>query len=490
MALHNPERDEALDDALARYWDGLLDGEVTLPDPGILDPALAETVRYVQGLAPAEPPLTARDRVWARVMENAAIPPRFVPNGLPHSRLEDDTMFSPTPMRLASALPGQETRTGVATNRARPRPWPRPLDTRARDVMAATLATAALIVLMLGASLILVRPGWLPLTPLQRMTAFFPSLSNPERLELLWSVNGRTLGDSSPLPAGSNPGANSGDVALLSAPSGIGVDALGNIWVVDGDLDQFQIFDDRGDFQALWGTAGAGEGAFQFFSTNSGGGGAYGDIAFDSAGNIYVADTGNMRIQKFSPQREFLLAWGSKGTEDGQFVTPMGIAIGQDDTVYISDEGRDDVQVFTPDGTFLSAFGGAGRGDGQFDLVSGVAVGPDGDVWVSDWGNNRIHHFDAAGTWIASWGEVGSAEGEIDNPSGVAVDSQGRVYVADQDNNRVQVFTEDGQFLSAVGGNGIDPGEFSWMTGIAAGPDDAVYVIDTDQHSIQAFQMQ
>jgi tripartite motif-containing protein 71 len=273
----------------------------------------------------------------------------------------------------------------------------------------------------------------------------------------------------------------------LVQPYGVGVDLDGNVWVAD-EQDRFQIIAPDGTYRETWGTPGAGDGQFTLFNSNAVYSRAYGDVAFDAAGNFYVADTGNTRVQKFSPDRTFLLSWGNKGTGDGQFLTPSGIAVGPDGTVYVSDEGRSDIQRFDAEGQFLGTIGEAGSEEGQFRLPAGVAVDRDGDIWVADYSNQRIQRFSADGEFRDAWGQRGSGEGEFQNPNGVAVNAEGQVFVADADNNRLQVFTADGQFLATIGSYGAKPGQFQNTLGVAAGDDGIVYV--SDRHSLQALRFQ
>jgi DNA-binding beta-propeller fold protein YncE len=63
---------------------------------------------------------------------------------------------------------------------------------------------------------------------------------------------------------------------------------------------------------------------------------------------VYVADSDNNRIQKFSSDGTFITAWGSEGTGNGQFSSPYGIAIDSAGNVYVSEEGNDRIQVFAP----------------------------------------------------------------------------------------------------------------------------------------------
>ena len=270
----------------------------------------------------------------------------------------------------------------------------------------------------------------------------------------------------------------------LVDPYGIGIDPEGNIWVSDGGNDRFQIFAPDGTFLETWGSSGAEEGQFDLRAK---GPYALGDVAFDTDGNIYVADTGNSRVQKFARDRSFLLAWGDEGKGDGQFMAPGGIAVSADGTVYVTDEGRLDVQMFAANGTLLGTIGERGGTEGQFILPAGVAVDGDGDAWVADFAHHRIERINAEGDVLATWGTFGSRAGELHSPNDVAVDRLGRVYVADTNNARLQVFARDGRFLAQIGGLGIQPGQFSNPVGVAV--DDAGTIYVSSQHRLQAFRL-
>ena len=184
------------------------------------------------------------------------------------------------------------------------------------------------------------------------------------------------------------------------------------------------------DFLAAWGSGGSGEG--QFSSPRG--------VAVDSAANVYVADSYNHRIQKFDAGGTFLAQWGSSGTGDGQFFGPWDVAVDSAGNVYVADTGNHRIQKFDAGGTFLAQWGSSGSDVGQFSSPRGVAVDGAGNVYVADSYNDRIQKFDAGGTFLARWGVYGEGEGQFSYPSGVAVDDAGNVYVADTSNHRVQKF--------------------------------------------------
>jgi DNA-binding beta-propeller fold protein YncE len=151
------------------------------------------------------------------------------------------------------------------------------------------------------------------------------------------------------------------------------------------------------------------------------------DIAVDSEGNVYAADTDNDRIQKFDPNGTFITKWGTSGSGNGQFSWPVGIAIDNSGNVYVADVGNMRLQKFDPNGTFITQWGTTGSGNGQFSWLSGVAVDNAGNVYVADYGNSRIQKFNPNGAFITKWGTYGSGNGQFIGPWGVAVDNAGNV---------------------------------------------------------------
>src|SRR5213078_4951565 len=160
-------------------------------------------------------------------------------------------------------------------------------------------------------------------------------------------------------------------------------------------------------------------------------------IATDSAGNIFVADTGNGRIEKFSPNGAFV-------TSIGQFEAPNGIAIDRAGNIYVAEIGsKHRVQKLGPDGTLVAEWAPGLYGPRR------IAIGPDDSIYLVDSGRNRIVKFGLDGQVLASWGSEGSGDGQFRGLSSVTVDPiNSKVYVADTLNSRIQVFDSNGKFLN------------------------------------------
>ena len=175
-------------------------------------------------------------------------------------------------------------------------------------------------------------------------------------------------------------------------------------------------------------------------------------IVVDPKGYVFVVDSDNDRIQKFTNNGTLVTLWGTSGSGPGQLSSPIGID--EDESkrnVYVTDLGNNRVQRFTTNGLFVSTWGSLGSGPGQFNNPGRIAVDPSGNLFVADIGNNRIQKFDAEGKLITMWGSLGSGPGQFHNPTGMTVQfPSGKVFVADTGNSRIQEFDNDGKFIRQI----------------------------------------
>jgi len=274
------------------------------------------------------------------------------------------------------------------------------------------------------------------------------------------------------------PGTAAGQFADMY---GIAIDPAGDVWVPDNDGQRIEKFTSTGQFLLGigWGVK-DGAAAFQTCTTScqmgiQGNGDGQFDAprfaATDAAGNLYVTDEGNNRVEKFNSAGAFLGKFGSTGTGAGQFTNADGIAVSPGGDVYVVDSGIDRIDRFTANGQFVSAFGwgvlnGAaalqtctttcqagipGNGDGQLDTATDLDFGPNGQLYVNDRNNNRVQRFSADGAFLGKFGSTGSGPGQFGSPSGVGTAPDGSVYVGDNSNHRIAKFDANGNFLLAFG---------------------------------------
>jgi len=256
----------------------------------------------------------------------------------------------------------------------------------------------------------------------------------------------------------------------FAVTDGVAVDPnTSDVYVTDDDNDRVEKFDSSGNFISQFGSTGEDAGDFEEPSgvaVNPTTGDVYVvDRAnsrvdeFDSSGAFIEAWGWSVQygIADFGICTDDFCLTGNAGPGAGQFNGPDGVAIDPSSgEVYVADTGNNRVEEFDSDGTYIGQFGTTGSGDGQFSAPEGVAVDPNtNDVYVADTGNDRVEEFDSDGTYIGQFGSSGSGDAQFNNPEGVAVDpSTSDVYVVDAFNNRVEKFGETGPLtLSNVPSN-------------------------------------
>lgn len=260
--------------------------------------------------------------------------------------------------------------------------------------------------------------------------------------------------------------------ARLHSPSGVVIDDLGNVFIADTQNNRIREILANGTMTTFAGTGQAGSGDGQGsamlaqFSAPSG-------VAIDSMRDIYVADSGNNRVCKITPG-------GTLSVVASQLANPRAVAVDSNGTLYIADTGNDRVVELTASGATtmvsgLSSPAGVAvdssgtlyiseskriskiaTGGGVVTTVqdglnspSGLAILPSGNLVVAETGNQRVLLISqGAATPIAGTGAVGfSGDGgpallaELNTPEGVALDGPGNIWIADSANNRMRMLT-------------------------------------------------
>lgn len=166
--------------------------------------------------------------------------------------------------------------------------------------------------------------------------------------------------------------------------------------------------------------------------------------------------------------------WGQKGTGEGEFDCPGGIAIGSDGSVFVADQTNHRVQVFDRSGKFLRQWGVYGNDPGQFggkanrnSRVGGpqfLVVDADGNVWTTEGANCRVQKFTPDGKTLLAWGTSDDAPGGFGGgftglvdrksimrgPIALCFDKERRLWISAV-SGRVQQFEQDGSFVRRTG---------------------------------------
>jgi uncharacterized protein (TIGR03663 family) len=207
---------------------------------------------------------------------------------------------------------------------------------------------------------------------------------------------------------------------------------------------------------------------------------------------VYVADTWNHRIQKFTSKGEFINSWGYFGQVDDPFAFwgPRDIAIDSEGNVFVSNTGNKRINVFSPKGEFLNQFGSVGFALGQFDEPVGIAIDSvSGLVFIADTWNQRIQSFqmDSLDNYIpaSNWDISGWYGQALDNKPYLAIGPDGNLYVTDPELSRVLVFRTDGEFIHYFGD--FEIGNLGIPIGITSDGDNGIWISDSKNNRLLHF---
>jgi len=222
-------------------------------------------------------------------------------------------------------------------------------------------------------------------------------------------------------------------------------------------------------------------------------------IAVGPDGSVYVTDTWNFRVQKFTASGDFIKMWTSYPLEnlDTPFYGPRGIAIDSQGRVFVTDTGNKRVVVFDADGNFITQFGGAGFEPGQFDEPVGIAVDKNGMVYVADTWNQRIQTFQLQElengglefTPFRQWDVYGWFGQAPDNKPFIAVNDEMHVFITDPKGYRVIEFDPNGTVIRTWGEYGNSLTGFGLASGVSIDAEGHVWVTDSGFNRLMRFKL-
>lgn len=272
-------------------------------------------------------------------------------------------------------------------------------------------------------------------------------------------------------------------------PRDIEIAADGSLYVVDTDNHRIQHLSADGNVLHVWGSYGdvsLGVAPPGTFNQPWG-------IGLASDGTVYVADTWNHRIQKFSAEGEFITMWGyfGQGEAPQAFWGPRDVAVDEKGRVFVTDTGNKRVVIFDAEGNYITQFGGAGYGPGQLDEPVGIAIDLLGRIYIADTWNRRIQVFveseENVFVSIAVWDLVAWFGQSLDNKPYLDVDHLGNVFAADPEGYRIMQFTIDGQAVRFWGEFGTGLHQFGMPASVAVDAQGGVWVVDSGNHRLMHF---
>ena len=217
-------------------------------------------------------------------------------------------------------------------------------------------------------------------------------------------------------------------------PIKLALDAAGNVYVLDPGYAQVQKFSPSGEKFGDWQLAEGIIAVDQDFPTG---------LAIFEDDFLYISGGYNDQVHQFNlADGAHIRSWGGTGSDPGEFIYPFDVAVDPAGDVYVADDGNARIQKFDASGDFLAAW--EEPVPGQFENMTAIKADPQGNLYVLDGVARRVQAFSAEGAFISEWQGLALApEEQPHSPRGLAVDADGNLYLADTHNQRIQVLSPE-----------------------------------------------
>lgn len=270
----------------------------------------------------------------------------------------------------------------------------------------------------------------------------------------------------------------------FTAPKPLAVDNEGNIYTA-GKAFEFSKFTADGKYVSIVGVKGKEAGQWNYPK----------GIATAKNGDVYLADSYNVRLMVYDKNGKLLKEFGEQGDAVHQLSDIGPCSVDADGNFYVADEGAiPGIKKFGPDGKFVSLFAPqVEEGTPGIKVLSWSAIDDElGRLYAGDDGEGDIDVFDLkTGKYLFSFGGHGLEEGQFsEDLSGIAVGPYNLVFVADESDGTIQVYTPEGKFVTQWGKAGIYDGEMAAVEGIGYDPkNNRIVIADEGNFRIQSFAL-
>ncbi len=265
-------------------------------------------------------------------------------------------------------------------------------------------------------------------------------------------------------------GENGSGEGQLGVAYGLAISG-GNLYVAEGANSRVQEFSSTGEYIRAFDPKGSGNGESNVPSA----------IATEPiSGDLYVSEAGSDIVQVFSAEGTYITSFGSPGSGAGQLSDPRGLAMNSSGTVYVADSGNRRIEEWAPGlpPTYTQSLTHYESPKASFSEPDAEAVDPSGNIWVTESGQDRVLEFNASSTLIGQLGSEGSGQVQFKGIGGIAANSNGDVYVTDSGNARVQELGPSGEYIRSFGSNALHGGQLLDPTAIAIDGSGNVWVLN------------
>jgi sugar lactone lactonase YvrE len=264
-------------------------------------------------------------------------------------------------------------------------------------------------------------------------------------------------------------------------PSDVAVGKDHLIYVLDGVNNRVVVFDEEGAFRFTFGGKGEGKGLFK---TPVG-------LTTDNRGNVYVADTGNRRIQVFSPQGRCTSLVTISSPEEGKPSDPVDCEVDEKrQRLYVADNDNHRIVVYSlTDYKLLESWGSEGEGMQQLRNPFLIALAQDTSLLVVDVLNTRVQVWSPQGQAVNSIGDYGVDLGQLYRPKGVCIDKENVIFVSDSYVGAIQRFNRYGHFKSVLGDETGKVRIWKTPVGITIDSKQRLYVVEMLLNRVGVYQI-
>jgi DNA-binding beta-propeller fold protein YncE len=300
----------------------------------------------------------------------------------------------------------------------------------------------------------------------------WPEPPDPPRIQLVDIIESQYFSEETTWEAIKRSLLGADPAKEMVQPFGVEIDTAGRVYIADTGGGSIVVFDKVLEEIRHIGASGRGSLVAPF------------DLEM-VGDNLFVSDSRLGTVQAYDPEGELVLVLG----KEGGMGRPSGIRFDPlSNRLYVVDTGMHNIRVYDAESwEFLFTIGQRGGGEAEFNFPTTIDI-KNGKLYIVDSMNFRVQILDQDGGFINMFSEAGDAPGYLYRPKGIAATTEGFLFIVDSSFNNFQIFDEEGNVYMFVGEAGSAPGYFSQPSGILYDDNSLLYVVDQRNRRVQVFK--